>query len=95
MNQTDGVTKGVQLDLTLADRVANPQLESPSWKIKVTQLECPGRTTGFNLPSDEAVQDFPLLGTNIHFYFNSMYLLYQFLHCTEHLVSVLPRIRFQ
>ncbi|XP_018575679.1 uncharacterized protein LOC108914354, partial [Anoplophora glabripennis] len=61
VNQSDGVTKGVQLDITLADRVANPQLESPSWKIKVTQLECPGRTKGFNLPSDEAVQDFPLL----------------------------------
>lgn len=62
------MTKGVQLEITLADRIANPQLESPSWKIKVTQLECPGRTAGLNLPSNEAVQDFPLLGTFIYFF---------------------------
>ncbi|KAJ8925500.1 hypothetical protein NQ315_009338, partial [Exocentrus adspersus] len=61
VNQTDGVTKGVQLDVTLASRMVKSQLQSPSWKIKITQLECPGRIQGFTLPNDEAAQDFPLL----------------------------------
>ncbi|KAJ8980138.1 hypothetical protein NQ317_014632, partial [Molorchus minor] len=61
VNQSDGVTKGVHLEVSIADRTTNSQLPSPSWKIKITQLECPGYKSGFNLPSDDYIQDFPLL----------------------------------
>ncbi|KAJ8960133.1 hypothetical protein NQ318_003852 [Aromia moschata] len=61
VNQSDGVTKGVHLDITLADRLLNRYLPSPSWKIKVTQLECPGYRTGFDITSNDYIQDFPLL----------------------------------
>ncbi|KAJ8962471.1 hypothetical protein NQ314_005708 [Rhamnusium bicolor] len=62
VDQSVGVTKGVQLDITLADRTLNPLLQQPSWKIKVTQLECPGKKAAFNIPSEDYIQDFSLLG---------------------------------
>ncbi|CAH1117352.1 unnamed protein product [Phaedon cochleariae] len=65
VNQTDGVTKGVQLQVTLADRNYNPHLPTASWKIKITQLQCPGEQKGFHLPKLDAdqdvIQDFPQL----------------------------------
>ncbi|KAG5889933.1 hypothetical protein JTB14_028943 [Gonioctena quinquepunctata] len=65
VNQTDGVTKGVQLQMTLADRNYNPTLFAPAWKIKITQLQCPGEDTRSQLIksdySKDVIEDFPLL----------------------------------
>lgn len=62
INQTDGVTKGVQLEMALADRNYNSELFAPSWKIKITQLECPGQQKGFAFYNKDVEEDFPLLG---------------------------------
>lgn len=40
MNATAGETTK-ELKFTLANRMINPALVDPDWKIKVTQLECP------------------------------------------------------
>ncbi|CAG9860550.1 unnamed protein product [Phyllotreta striolata] len=62
VNQTDGVTKGVQLHMMLANRNYNTQLFSPSWRIKITQLECPGTRGGINFGDNkDVIEDFPLL----------------------------------
>ncbi|XP_074035675.1 uncharacterized protein [Leptinotarsa decemlineata] len=65
VNQSDGVTKGVQLELTLSDRNYNPTLFAPSWKIKITQLQCPGEDTRKQLIkpdySKDIIEDYPLL----------------------------------
>lgn len=67
INQTDGVTKGVQLEMDLADRNYNPQLFAPSWKIKITQLECPGNKKGLKFYNKDVEEDFMMLG-ELHFY---------------------------
>ncbi|XP_072392607.1 uncharacterized protein [Diabrotica undecimpunctata] len=62
VNQTDGVTKGVQLQMALANRNYNPLLFSPTWRIKITQLECPGHRSGLNFGDNkDVIEDFPLL----------------------------------
>ncbi|VEN39210.1 unnamed protein product [Callosobruchus maculatus] len=61
VNQTDNVTKGVLLQMTLSDRNYHSHLFAPSWKIKITQLECPADRKFFSLPSQDVNQDFPQL----------------------------------
>ncbi|XP_057651460.1 uncharacterized protein LOC130891015 [Diorhabda carinulata] len=62
VNQTDGVTKGVSLQMTIANRNYNPALFSPSWRIKITQLECPGKRSGINFgDNQDVIEDFHLL----------------------------------
>lgn len=65
VNQSDGVTKGVQLQMVLSDRNYNPQLFAPSWKIKITQLECPGPKKGLQFYNKDVEEDFPLLGKTL------------------------------
>lgn len=72
VNQTDGVTKGVRLEMVLADRNYNSQLTAPSWKIKVTQLECPGNR-GIIVPSTDVADDFPSLGMAIKLRYYNCY----------------------
>ncbi|CAH1110912.1 unnamed protein product [Psylliodes chrysocephalus] len=62
INQTDGVTKGIQLQMTLSNRNYNSQLFSPSWRIKITQLECPGKREGINFGENkDVIEDYPSL----------------------------------
>ena len=48
-NASSGVTTK-ELKLTLANRMINPSLVDPDWKIVVTQLECPNSAQRVALP---------------------------------------------
>lgn len=49
--------------MTLSNRNYNSQLFSPSWRIKITQLECPGKREGINFGENkDVIEDYPSLG---------------------------------
>jgi hypothetical protein len=63
VNRSEGISS-VTLNVRLANRIAgeNPAKPTPSWAIKVTQLECPGQELLVNTHWIDAINDFPLLG---------------------------------
>ncbi|XP_060535575.1 uncharacterized protein LOC132707669, partial [Cylas formicarius] len=64
LSEMDEQVNGVVLEFSLASRESTSLL-APSWKIKVTQLECPRKKSHFDLSkykdSNEIATDFPLL----------------------------------